>query len=611
MTLTATLKDVNGNTLTNRAITWASSAEGTVSVNAQGVITGVAIGDAIVTATSEGKSAQSNVSVSQVPVARVSIENVNTILQLGGTAALTGITWDDRNERLLGRSITWSSNKPNVASVDPQSGLVMAKAGGQAIITAVSESKTAEVTLTVNVPVHTVQVVAAVDTIEAYDVLQLGAITRDANTNILTGRTITWTSSDPAVASIDANTGLLTGIDRGTVTLTATSEGKQGTAKLVVVIKYRSVTSGTMHACDIASGGIVWCWGLNGNEGRIGDAVLGANSFSSVPLQLPGNLRFAQIATFGRHTCGVTKQDAKLYCWGANSWYQLGSGTNISQSYTPVAVSTNQSFRKVAVGSDHSCGITVGNKLYCWGNNDWRQLGTGNNSVAQTPVAIAVPGDVADVEAGPGFTCAVTMFGKTYCWGANSIGQVGDGGQISYGNAFVALPSEVVGGLSMKQVDAGNQFACGLTQNGAAYCWGSNNGKFGNGPGNDSSSPKAVSGGINFASISTGYGHSCGVATNAELWCWGSNGNGQLGVALPNSTVPVRAANNMLASEVSAAGIGTGSGAHTCAISQDRLTVQCFGRNDVGQLGNGLTTTSTAVNSSPVIVVGQKPLPKN
>src|SRR5688572_21543059 len=282
MTLQATLKDANGNTLTNRAITWASSAEGTVSVNAQGVITGVAIGDAVVTATSEGKSAQSNVSVSQVPVARVSIDIANTILQLGGTAALTGITWDDRNERLLGRSITWSSNKPNVASVDPQSGVVTAKSGGQAIITAVSETKSAEVTLTVNVPVHAVQVVAAVDTIEAYDVLQMGAITRDANNNILTGRTITWTSSDPAVATIDANTGLLTGIDRGTVTLTATSEGKQGTAKLVVVIKYRYVTSGTMHACDIASGGIVWCWGLNGNEGRIGDAVLGANSFSSV-----------------------------------------------------------------------------------------------------------------------------------------------------------------------------------------------------------------------------------------------------------------------------------------------------------------------------------------
>src|SRR6187399_1400017 len=82
-TLQATLKDANGNTLTGRTVTWTSSADATVSVNTAGVITGVAIGDAIITASSEGKSAQANVTVSVVPVARVSIENVAAILKLG------------------------------------------------------------------------------------------------------------------------------------------------------------------------------------------------------------------------------------------------------------------------------------------------------------------------------------------------------------------------------------------------------------------------------------------------------------------------------------------------------------------------------------------------
>jgi alpha-tubulin suppressor-like RCC1 family protein len=99
------------------------------------------------------------------------------------------------------------------------------------------------------------------------------------------------------------------------------------------------------------------------------------------------------------------------------------------------------------------------------------------------------------------------------------------------------------------------------------------------------------------------------VTTLDAVYCWGGNGNGQLGVALQNgSNVPVRAAGSLTAAEVSAAGIGTGSAAHTCMISSDRLTVYCFGRNDVGQLGNGATTAATAVNSTPVIVVGQKPL---
>jgi len=70
----------------------------------------------------------------------------------------------------------------------------------------------------------------------------------------------------------------------------------------------------------------------------------------------------------------------------------------------------------------------------------------------------------------------------------------------------------------------------------------------------------------------------------------------------------MRAAGNLTASEVSAAGIGTGSASHTCMITSNRLTVYCFGRNDVGQLGNGATTAATSVNASPVIVVGQKPL---
>jgi alpha-tubulin suppressor-like RCC1 family protein len=338
---------------------------------------------------------------------------------------------------------------------------------------------------------------------------------------------------------------------------------------------------------------------------------LGNNLFKSSPVKVPGDHKFAQLNTFGRHTCGIDR-DSKAWCWGTNSWGSLGSGTNISQSYVPVAVAGGLSFKKVSAGSDHSCGITLGSVLYCWGNNDWRQLGTGNNTVANSPVAVNIPEAVIDVATGAGSTCAVGVSTKAYCWGANSIGQVGDGQKINYGNVFVALPSVVVGGHAYEAIDASQQFACGLNTAGAAYCWGSNQTKLGNGPqGTDTSTPVAVSGGLTFQSLSTGFTHSCAIAPNADLYCWGSNGNGQLGVAGTHSYVPVRAANNMKAAEVAASGIGTGSGSHTCAISQDRLTVQCWGRNEYGQLGNGQTTTPASVNSAPVIVIGQKPLPQN
>jgi alpha-tubulin suppressor-like RCC1 family protein len=211
------------------------------------------------------------------------------------------------------------------------------------------------------------------------------------------------------------------------------------------------------------------------------------------------------------------------------------------------------------------------------------------------------------------FTCGVAQLnGATYCWGANSIGQTGDGQKINYGNVFVSTPQQVVGGLAFKSVSLGNQYACGVTTAGLGYCWGSNSTKLGAGPISDSSSPVAVLGGYTFKSISAGALHACGVTTANAVYCWGRNGNGGLGVAPPNgssaSDTPVRAGGNFTASEVSAAGTGTGSSGHTCAIAVDRLTAYCFGRNDVGQLGNGATTSASVANATPAIILGQKPL---
>lgn len=110
-----------------------------------------------------------------------------------------------------------------------------------------------------------------------------------------------------------------------------------------------------------------------------------------------------------------------------------------------------------------------------------------------------------------------------------------------------------------------------------------------------------------FHSISSGYGHSCGVTTSQQVYCWGLNGLGPLGAHVANGSTPVRAGSTE-AIEVTASGIGTGSGAHSCAISANRLTAWCWGRNDTGQLGNGSTTAGTTANPNPAIVVSQKPL---
>jgi alpha-tubulin suppressor-like RCC1 family protein len=529
-------------------------------------------------------------------------------VSVGGKATLSATLKDDQGNVLTGRVVAWSSSAPAIATVDATSGAVTGVATGTATITAASEGKTGSTTVTVSAatkPVDAIQLTPALDTLEAFSSEIVGRILKDADGNVLTGREIRWTSSNPAVAAIDPLSGMLTGVDRGTVTITATSEGKSATVTRVIVIKYRSISAGTMHACDIASGGIVWCWGLNGAEGRLGSSHFGETSMSNVPTKLPGDLRFAQLSTYGRHTCGITL-GGKAYCWGYNGWGALGSGSNAGQSATPMEVSGNLTFRSISAGADHTCGVTTDNRAYCWGNNDWRQLGTGT-AYSGTPVLVSSTLAFAKVTAGTGFTCGISTGGATYCWGANSIGQAGDGGKISYGNVFVS-PQQVVGGQSFQSVTLGNQFACAVTTVGQAYCWGSNNSKLGNGANEtDSSSPVQVSGGLLFQSISSGYGHTCGVTTAQQVYCWGLNGSGQLGVTGPNGSTPVRAG-SIEAIEVAASGIGTGSGSHSCAISKDRLKVWCWGRNDTGQLGNGSTTAGATSNPNPGMVVSQKPL---
>jgi len=608
--LSAVARDASGNVLSGRVIAWTTSAAAIATVDVNGVVTGVAAGTANIAASREGKSAQAAITVSLVPVASVTVTPNAPAVRVGATAPLVATLTDEQGAVLTGRAVAWSSSAPTIATVDAASGVVTGVATGTATITATSEGKAGSTTATVSSavnPVDQILLAPVLDTIEAFSSEVIGRILKDANGNVLSGREIRWTSSNPAVAAIDPTTGMLTGVDRGTITVTATSEGKSATVTRVVVIKYRSISAGTMHACDIASGGIVWCWGLNGAEGRLGSALLGETSMSSVPTKLPGNLRFAQLSTYGRHTCGITL-DGKAYCWGYNGWGALGSGSDAAQSSTPMAVAGNIAFRSISAGSDHTCGVSTTNQAYCWGNNSWRQLGTGGSGFSGAPVLVAGSLAFAKVTAGTGFTCGITTGGATYCWGANSIGQVGDGGKISYGNAFVALPQQVVGGNAFQSVTLGNQFACAVTATGKGYCWGSNNSKLGNGPsGTDSSSPVQVAGGLLFQSISAGYGHSCGVTTLQQVYCWGLNGSGQLGSGVANGSTPVRAG-SIEAIEVAASGIGTGSGAHSCAISSNRLTVWCWGRNDTGQLGNGSTTAGAIANPNPAIVVSQKPL---
>src|SRR6266566_875260 len=231
--LTATARDASGNVLSGRVITWSSSSSSVASVNGSGLVTGAGAGSATITATSEGQSGTSGVTVTFVPVASVTVNPASASVQAGQTVQLSATARDANGNALPGRTVTWARTNTTVATVNGQ-GLVTAKVVGSATITATSEGQSGSAAITVTAaPVATVTVSPAAAAVQPGQTVQLTATTKDANGNILTGRTVTWASNSNPAATVSSS-GLVTGVATGTALITATSEGQSGGAAIAV-----------------------------------------------------------------------------------------------------------------------------------------------------------------------------------------------------------------------------------------------------------------------------------------------------------------------------------------------------------------------------------------
>jgi alpha-tubulin suppressor-like RCC1 family protein len=192
-----------------------------------------------------------------------------------------------------------------------------------------------------------------------------------------------------------------------------------------------------------------------------------------------GGFTFSTISTWGQHTCGLTVSGA-TYCWGRNSYGQLGNGSTDS-SPVPVPVTGGLSFYAVTGGLYHTCGLTVSGAAYCWGRNGYGQLGNGSTDSSSVPLPVTGGLSFSAITAGRFHTCGLTTDGVAYCWGDNSAGQLGDG---SFTIAPRLVPTGVAGGLTFSSVTAGGLHTCALATTGVAYCWGFNSwGQLGNGTG--------------------------------------------------------------------------------------------------------------------------------
>jgi uncharacterized protein YjdB len=233
--LEATVTDDAGNVIRGRRVVWASSNPSIATVSANGVVTGVSAGRADIAVTAEGKSDVSSVTVTPLPArvasVRIAPDNVELVVAAGTTLIATPL--DSRGVAIGGRTIVWMTNNATVAAIS-QSGRVTALVPGTAVITAVIDGVAGNATVVVRlVPVASVVVTPANPTIGEGKSTTLSARLTDAAGNILTGRTITWTSADPRIVTVD-QFGVVRGVRKGSVVITATSEGKLGTTTVKV-----------------------------------------------------------------------------------------------------------------------------------------------------------------------------------------------------------------------------------------------------------------------------------------------------------------------------------------------------------------------------------------
>jgi alpha-tubulin suppressor-like RCC1 family protein len=554
-------------------------------------------------------------------VFRINVLPASDTLAPGSVVQLTADLLTEGGRALSGRVVTWLTSNPAVAQVS-SSGLVTAVAPGTVTIEAKSEGRRGTTFIIVREPVAAIRFVPDAVIIDVHDGFvrpRLDLVDRFGNG--VFDRLVTWQTSNPAVATVNAF-GEIAPVSEGDAAVIATSEGLEATIQVhirrvpVASLKIDPATTMVFESLPLqlralvlrADGQMLFgrpvTWSSSDasilavdSTGRLtpmrhGSAAIsaasgGMNSAIDVTV-IAGS---AGVSSGGDHTC-VISAAAAAWCWGANTLGQLGATAPdecgidywyyyYNETYpcarSPLRVETTQRFREVSAGEAHSCALTLAGQPWCWGNNAFGSLGVASTqptglfpTVVQTNVAFKT------ISAGANYTCGIDNQGEVYCWG------FGPDGQLGFGDNVAVQPARVPTTTRFTSLSAGVHHTCAIAIDGSIWCWGANwTGQLGDGTLELSRTPIRVAGDLTAVRVSVGAEHTCALTAGNAVYCWGGNTDGQLGTGSTQmASIPQPVSGDTQWKDVSA---GAKS---SCAISQ-ASRLYCWGSNSNGQLGQG------------------------
>ena len=355
------------------------------------------------------------------------------------------------------------------------------------------------------------------------------------------------------------------------------------------VTEARQVTAGEQHACAILKSGRAICWGDNsygqlGNQSQTGVQAKTVMEDERTPKPFAG---IRTIVAGGNSTCVIANDDASLFCFGE----KFGATKKINWLPEKVELAggivTLSQVKQVGLGNGFGCALTR-SQVYCWGNNESKQLGAPTDALGTTKAAgvevhyplKAALSKIDAIAVGDKHACALHRDeGTVYCWGNNTFGQLGT-------SSLHGLPEQVAADANnytlkgAKSIAAGKDRTCFISTKDELYCWG--NGAHGL-LGNDSVASqyplRVLDSNNDFiaatASIAIGDDHACVIGSNQKLFCFGLNQTGQIGTRM--------IAGNILGTDKKPLGSVTVIDTYesrTCAIFGEKHGVACFGGTD-------------------------------